>query len=81
MLKEMLCTSHSFQAAYILEIKVVRFKLLVRVTMLSWTVSILIIAILAIVVGFSGLRELPAWLVKGLCILVLILCILAAVLA
>jgi uncharacterized membrane protein YtjA (UPF0391 family) len=49
--------------------------------MVSWTVSILILTILAIVVGFWGLRDSPAWLVRGLCILVLILCIVAAVLA
>jgi uncharacterized membrane protein YtjA (UPF0391 family) len=49
--------------------------------MLSWTVSILILAIPAIVIGFSGLRESPQWLVKGLCILAIILCIIAAVLA
>jgi uncharacterized membrane protein YtjA (UPF0391 family) len=49
--------------------------------MLSWAVSILIVAILAIVVGFSGLRGSPVWLMRGLCILVLILCIVAAVLA
>ena len=49
--------------------------------MLSWVISILIVTILAMVVGFSGLRGLPVWLVRGLCILVLILCIVAAVLA
>jgi uncharacterized membrane protein YtjA (UPF0391 family) len=49
--------------------------------MLSWAISILIISILAVVVGFSGLRGIPVWLVRGLCILVLILCIVAAMLA
>jgi hypothetical protein len=49
--------------------------------MLSWAISIVIISILAVVVEVSGLRGLPVWLVRGLCILVLILCIVAAVLA
>jgi uncharacterized membrane protein len=49
--------------------------------MLSWAVSILIVAILALVVGYSDFRELPVWLLRGLCVLVLILCIVAAVLA
>jgi uncharacterized membrane protein YtjA (UPF0391 family) len=79
--KKSLCGIDSIPVTYKIRARVVRFKPFVRLTMLSWTVSILIVAILAIVVGFSGLRESPAWVVRGLCILVLILCIVAAVLA
>ena len=49
--------------------------------MLSWAVSILILTILAIVVGYSDLPGRPVWMVRGILILILIICVAAAVLA
>ena len=49
--------------------------------MLSWVVTILILAVVAALLAFWGLAGMPRWLVRGLCLLLIILCIVAAFLA
>ena len=49
--------------------------------MFSWAVTILILAVLAAVPAFWGVTGLPAWVVRGLCLLLLILFAIAVVLA
>jgi uncharacterized membrane protein YtjA (UPF0391 family) len=49
--------------------------------MFSWAVTILILAVLAGVLAFWGVAGLPKWLVRGLCLLFIILFIIAVVFA
>jgi uncharacterized membrane protein YtjA (UPF0391 family) len=49
--------------------------------MFSWAVTILILGILTAVLAFSGFAGLPIWLVRGVCLLLVILFIVAVVFA
>jgi uncharacterized membrane protein YtjA (UPF0391 family) len=49
--------------------------------MFSWTVTILILAVMASVLVFWGVAGLPKWLVRGLCLLLIIMFIIAVVFA
>ena len=49
--------------------------------MFSWAVTILILAILAAVPAIWGFAGLPTWLLRGLCVLLIILFIVAVVFA
>jgi uncharacterized membrane protein YtjA (UPF0391 family) len=57
------------------------FKPCNRENMLSWAVTILILAIVAALLATWGIAGMPGWVVRGLCLLVIILCIVAAFLA
>jgi uncharacterized membrane protein YtjA (UPF0391 family) len=46
--------------------------------MLSWAVTILILAVVAALFAFEGVAGMPEWSVRGLCLLLIILCIVAA---
>jgi uncharacterized membrane protein YtjA (UPF0391 family) len=45
--------------------------------MLSWVVTILILAVVAAFLGFWGFAGMPRWFVRGLCLLLIILGIVA----
>jgi uncharacterized membrane protein YtjA (UPF0391 family) len=45
--------------------------------MLSWAVTFLILAVLAAVIAFSGAERLSTWMWRGLCVLLVIACIVA----
>jgi uncharacterized membrane protein YtjA (UPF0391 family) len=49
--------------------------------MLSWAVTILILAVVAALLAHWGIAGMPGWLVRGLCLLLIILCLVAAFLA
>jgi uncharacterized membrane protein YtjA (UPF0391 family) len=49
--------------------------------MFSWAITILIVAVMAAVLAIWGFAGLPTWLVRGLCLLFIILFIIAVVLA
>ncbi|MBV9105678.1 MAG: hypothetical protein JO066_15730 [Verrucomicrobia bacterium] len=49
--------------------------------MLSWAVTILILAVVGILLLAWGFAGMPGWLAKGLCALLVLLCIVAALLA
>jgi len=49
--------------------------------MFSWAITILILAVMAAVLVIWGFTGLPKWLVRGLCLLLIILFIIAVVLA
>jgi uncharacterized membrane protein YtjA (UPF0391 family) len=49
--------------------------------MLSWAVTILIFAVVGALLVSWGFAGMPGWLAKGLCVLLIILCIVAALLA
>ncbi len=46
--------------------------------MLSWTVTILILAVVAALLALWGFAGMPRWVAKGLCLLLILLCIVAA---
>jgi uncharacterized membrane protein YtjA (UPF0391 family) len=45
--------------------------------MLSWAVTYLILAVLAAVIAFSGAERLSTWIWRGICVLLVIACIVA----
>jgi len=47
--------------------------------MLSWAVSILILAVVAALLAIWGFAGMPGWLVRGLCLLLILLGIAAAI--
>jgi hypothetical protein len=47
--------------------------------MLSWAVSILILAVVAALLAMWGFAGMPGWLVRGLCLLLILLGIAAAI--
>jgi uncharacterized membrane protein YtjA (UPF0391 family) len=49
--------------------------------MLSWAVTILILAVVAALLAIWGIAGMPGWTVRGLYILLIILCLVAAFLA
>jgi uncharacterized membrane protein YtjA (UPF0391 family) len=49
--------------------------------MLSWAVTILIFAVVAALLPFGGLAGMSGWLIRGLCLLLILLCIVAALFA
>jgi uncharacterized membrane protein YtjA (UPF0391 family) len=49
--------------------------------MLSWTVTILILAVVAALLSIWGFTGMPRWWVRGLYLLLIILCIVAALFA
>jgi uncharacterized membrane protein YtjA (UPF0391 family) len=49
--------------------------------MLSWAVTILILAVVAALLALWGFAGMSGWLVRGLCVLLIILFIVAACLA
>jgi uncharacterized membrane protein YtjA (UPF0391 family) len=49
--------------------------------MFSWAVTILILAVVAALLAIWGIAGMPGWMVRGLCILLIILCLVAAFLA
>lgn len=49
--------------------------------MLSWAVTILILAVVAVLLAIWGFTGMPRWGVRGLCLLLIILCIVAALFA
>jgi uncharacterized membrane protein YtjA (UPF0391 family) len=49
--------------------------------MFSWAITILIVAVMAAVLALWGFAGLPTWLVRGLCLMFIILFIIAVVLA
>ena len=66
---------------YITASVMARFKPLTLENMLSWAVTILILAVVAALLAHWGIAGMPGWLVRGLCLLLIILCIVAAFLA
>ena len=54
------------------------FKPCIERTMLSLAVAVLILGVVAGVLLLSGSAERPSWLARGLCLLLLTLCIVAA---
>jgi len=46
--------------------------------MLSWAVTILILAVVAALLSIWGIAGMPGWVVRGLCVLLILLCIVAA---
>jgi hypothetical protein len=46
--------------------------------MLSWAVSILILAVVAALLAIWGFAGMPGWIVRGLCLLLILLGIVAA---
>jgi uncharacterized membrane protein YtjA (UPF0391 family) len=46
--------------------------------MLSWAVTILILAVVAALLAIWGIAGMPGWVVRGLCVLLILLCIVAA---
>ena len=49
--------------------------------MLSWAVTILILAVVAALIPFGGFAGMSGWLMRGLCLLLILLCIVAALFA
>jgi uncharacterized membrane protein YtjA (UPF0391 family) len=49
--------------------------------MLSWAVTILILAVVAALLAIWGIAGMPGWMVRGLYILLIVLCLVAAFLA
>ena len=58
-----------------------RFKPQGLETMLSWAVTILILAVVAALLSIWGFTGMPRWWVRGLYLLLIILCIVAALFA
>jgi uncharacterized membrane protein YtjA (UPF0391 family) len=46
--------------------------------MLSWAVTILILAVVAALLSFGGFDGMSGWLIRGLYLLLILLCIVAA---
>jgi hypothetical protein len=55
-----------------------RFKPFIEWIMLALAVAVLILVVVAGVLVFWGSAGRPSWLARGLCLLLLLLCILAA---
>ncbi len=49
--------------------------------MLSWAVTLLILAVVAALLAIWGFAGMPRWWVRGLCLLLIVLCIVAALFA
>jgi uncharacterized membrane protein YtjA (UPF0391 family) len=49
--------------------------------MLSWAVTILILAVVAALLSFEGFAGMSAWPMRGLCLLLILLCLVAALFA
>ncbi len=49
--------------------------------MFSWAVTILILAVVAALLSVGGLVGMSGWLMRGLCLLLILLCIVAALFA
>ena len=49
--------------------------------MFSWAVTILILAVVAALLSFGGFAGMSGWLMKGLCLLLILLFIVAALFA
>jgi uncharacterized membrane protein YtjA (UPF0391 family) len=49
--------------------------------MFSWAVTILILAVVAALLLFGGFAGMTGWLMRGLCLLLILLCIVAALFA
>jgi len=49
--------------------------------MLSWAVTILILAVVAALLAFGGFAGMSGWLIRGLCLLLILLCVVAALFA
>jgi len=49
--------------------------------MLSWAVTILILAVVVALLAIWGLAGMPGWLLRALCLLLIILCIVAVLFA
>jgi uncharacterized membrane protein YtjA (UPF0391 family) len=58
-----------------------RFKPAKDSSMFSWAVTILILAVVAALLSFGGFAGMSGWLMKGLCLLLILLCIVAALFA
>ncbi len=58
-----------------------RFKPIEDSSMLSWAVTIMILAVVAALLSFGGFAGMSGWLMRGLCLLLILLCIVAALFA
>jgi uncharacterized membrane protein YtjA (UPF0391 family) len=58
-----------------------RFKPSTRQNMFSWAVTLLILAVVVALLAIWGIAGMPGWMVRGLYILLIILCLVAAFLA
>ena len=58
-----------------------RFKPIENSSMFSWAVTIMILAIVAALLSFGGFSGMSDWLMRGLCLLLILLCIVAALFA
>ena len=57
------------------------FKPIEGLEMFSWAVTIMILAIVAALLSFGGFAGMSGWLMRGLCLLLILLCIVAALFA
>lgn len=57
------------------------FKPLKEPDMFSWAVTIMILAVVAALLSFGGFAGVSGWLMRGLCLLLILLCIVAALFA
>jgi uncharacterized membrane protein YtjA (UPF0391 family) len=58
-----------------------RFKPIQNSSMFAWAVTIMILAIVAALLSFGGFAGMSGWLMRGLCLLLILLCIVAALFA
>jgi uncharacterized membrane protein YtjA (UPF0391 family) len=61
--------------------RLARFKPSKDPNMLSWAVTILILAVVAALLSYGGFAGMSGWLMRGLCLLLILLCIVAALFA